>query len=95
MGDAIALEYEVPDNHVLTYKIFPEKGALMTMDSVGRQLSLLSKILCRRDVGDSRKWEAMLQCIDTSADGCISFTVIVAARKSDHVESPGLKESDQ
>jgi len=82
MGEAVSLTYDVPNDQVLTYKIFPEKGALMTMDSIGRQLTLLAKILCRGDAGDPRKWEAMLQCIDTGADGSIAFTVIVAPRSS-------------
>lgn len=79
MGEKIALSYDVPSDQVLVYKIFPEKGALMTMDSVGKQLTALSKILCLCDDKD-RKVKAMLQCIDTQADGSISFTVIVAAK---------------
>lgn len=79
MGEAVALTYDIPSDQVLTYKIFPEKGALMTMESLGRQLTLLSKILTCGDKDDPRKWKAMLQCIDTHADGSIAFTIIVAA----------------
>ena len=79
MGENVTLTYEVPSDQVLTYKIFPEKGALMSMESIGRQLTLLSKILCRGDDDDPRRWKAVLQCIDTHADGSIAFTVIVAA----------------
>lgn len=80
MGENVSLTYEVPSDQVLIYKIFPEKGALMTMDSIGRQLTLLAKILCCGDKDDPRKWKALLQCIDTHADGSIAFTVIVAAK---------------
>jgi hypothetical protein len=80
MGEPVALTYDIPPDQVLTYKIFPEKGALMTMESIGRQLSLLAKILRAGDKGDPRKWESMLQCINTHADGSIEFTIIVAAK---------------
>jgi hypothetical protein len=82
MGENVALTYDVPDDQVLTYKIFPEKGALMTMDTIGRQLTLLSKILCCGDKDDPRKLKALLQCIDTHADGSIAFTIIVAPKTS-------------
>lgn len=89
MGENVALTYDVPSEQVLTYKIFPEKGALMTMESIGRQLTLLAKILRAGDRDDPRKWESMLQRVDTHADGSIAFTVIVAAKTS------SLPPSDQ
>jgi C4-type Zn-finger protein len=81
MGENVALTYDVPDDQVIRYKIVPEKGALMTMETIGRQLTLLSKILCwESDKDEPRKWKAMLQCINTHADGSIEFTIIVATK---------------
>lgn len=93
MGENILLTYEVPDDQVMIYKIVPEKDALMTLESIGRQLTLLSKILCwSSDKDDPRKWKAMLQCIDTSADGSISFTVIVAASRAALLSQEGRRD---
>lgn len=81
-GESIALAFEVPDEQRLTYKIFPNKGAMMTGASIGRQLTLLSKILCWKEAGDPRKMEALISGIFTGEDGSITIDFIVAAEVS-------------
>lgn len=79
IGEPVTLTYDVPDEQRLTYKISPLPGALFTMESIGRQMVLLSKILSWADE-DSPRCKALIDAIFTEADGSVTIKVIVAPK---------------
>lgn len=76
----IVLTYNVPDEQKLRYTITPLEGQLFSMESVGRQMVALAKLLQSPLSADDEKGRAFILSIETSSTGQVIFDVLVAPK---------------
>ena len=92
----VVLEYEVPKEQRLGYCITPSHGRLMSLESIGGQLTALSKMLksLMRDTDPTQKWDVLVLNITTHESGAVEFNVAICARTDKSVKDARLTQGD-
>lgn len=77
---AVNIGYKVKDDQKLSYTITPSRNALMNAESVGRQITCLSRLLraLANHEDKERKWMVAITGIETKNNGSIKFDLLLA-----------------